>query len=303
MTIRFLVVDDATFIRDLVKKQLRDGIPGSEVFDATDGRRAIAQLKKQKVDVILSDWEMPNMSGEEFLQWLRSEEDYCDTPFIMVTSRGDRDHVMKAIKAGASDFITKPFNAEELLKKTVKQLQRIGKSPVDAVKSASQAMGNQSHAFGSIDALTGGGSAAHTRIETNSRSVGGSLGALTGGKAPEPSAPKKVVKPEVKKKTQGRAQLRFSTGTYACVIRDMSLQAMSGLMQRGVGTLPTLFDQAVVDIGSDGGEDVARVNGYISSIAAGENKVDTTIVKITIKFVDNDPDKFEVLSRYIAKTR
>jgi len=303
MTIRFLVVDDATFIRDLVKKQLRDGIPGSEVFDATDGKRAIAQLKKQKVDVILSDWEMPNMSGEEFLQWLRSDEDYCDTPFIMVTSRGDRDHVMKAIKAGASDFITKPFNAEELLKKTIKQLQRIGKSPVDAVKKSAQAQGNQSHAFGSIDALTGGGSAAHTKIETNTKSVGGSLGALTGVKVPESSAPKPVPKAPPKKKTQGRAQLRFSTGNYACVIRDMSLQAMSGLMQRGDGALPTLFDQAVVDIGSDGGEDVARVNGYISSIAAGESKVDTKIIKITITFVDNDPEKFEVLSRYIAKTR
>ena len=308
MAIRFLVVDDATFIRDLVKKQLRDGIPGSEVFDATDGNRAIAQLKKQKVDVILSDWEMPNLSGEEFLQWLRSEEDYKDIPFIMVTSRGDRDHVMKAIKAGASDFITKPFTAEELLKKTMKQLQRIGKSPKDGFTGTSQAQGNQSHAFGSIDALTGGGSAAYTKIETNTRSVGGSSIALTAAAAPakkavKPAAPATAAKPQAKKKTQGRAQLRFASGTYACVIRDMSLQAMSGLMQRGDGALPTLFDQAVVDIGGDDGEEVARVNGYISSIAAGENKVDTKIIKITVKFVDNDPDKFEVLSRYIAKTR
>jgi len=308
MAIRFLVVDDATFIRDLVKKQLRDGIPGAEVFDAIDGKRAIAQLKKQKVDVILSDWEMPNMSGEEFLHWLRSEEDYSDIPFIMVTSRGDRDHVMKAIKAGASDFITKPFNAEELLKKTIKQLQRIGKSPVDTAKGASQATGNQSHAFGSIDALTGGGSAA-TKIVTNAAPVSASAGALTGvaaltgATALTGGAPKPKAKPAAKKKSQGRAQLRFSAGTYACVIRDMSLQTMSGLMQRGGGVLPTLFDQAVVDIGSDGGEDVARVNGYISSIAAGENKVDTKIIKITIQFVDNDPEKFEVLSRYIAKTR
>ncbi|MEC8427885.1 MAG: response regulator, partial [Pseudomonadota bacterium] len=129
MAIRFLVVDDATFIRDMVKKQLRERIPGAEVFDAVDGNRAVAQLKKQHVDVILSDWEMPGMSGEEFLQWVRSQEEFQATPFIMVTSRGDRDHVMKAVQAGVSDYITKPFSSDELIKKVFKQLRKMDKMP------------------------------------------------------------------------------------------------------------------------------------------------------------------------------
>ncbi len=300
MAIRFLVVDDATFIRDMVKKQLRDRIAGAEIYDATDGNRAIAQLKKQRVDVILSDWEMPGMSGEEFLAWVRSEDEFKDIPFIMVTSRGDKDHVVKAIQAGVSDFITKPFTSDELLKKTTKQLAKIGKSPKDAFKGASSGADT---GFGSIDVLTSGSAKAAPKA---AKPASDSLAALTGGasaqKKPAAGAAKASPKAKASKKgAKTKAQLRFPSSTCACVVRDMSLQALSGLMQR-TDPLPGLFEQAVVDIETDAG-DVARVNGYLSSIAAGENKVDTNIIKVTIHFVDNDPDKFEALSKFIAKIR
>lgn len=300
MAIRFLVVDDATFIRDMVKKQLRDRIAGAEIYDATDGNRAIAQLKKQRVDVILSDWEMPGMSGEEFLAWVRSEEEFKDIPFIMVTSRGDKDHVVKAIQAGVSDFITKPFTSDELLKKTTKQLAKIGKSPKDAFKAAGSGADT---GFGSIDVLTSGSAKAAPKA---AKPASDSLAALTGGastqKKPAAGAAKAPPKAKASKKgAKTKAQLRFPSSTCACVVRDMSLQALSGLMQR-TDPLPGLFEQAVVDIETDAG-DVARVNGYLSSIAAGENKVDTNIIKVTIRFVDNDPDKFEALSKFIAKIR
>lgn len=297
MAIRFLVVDDATFIRDMVKKQLRDRIPGAEVYDATDGNRAVSQLKKQRVDVILSDWEMPGMSGEEFLQWVRGEEAFKDTPFIMVTSRGDKDHVVKAIQSGVSDFITKPFTSDELLKKVTKQLAKIGKSPKDAIKSASS---GSDVGFASVEVLTGGAKAAPKPV---AKPAMDSVAALTGGApaaAPKPAV-KSAAKKAPKKSAKTKAQLRFPNTTCACVVRDMSLQALSGLMQRS-DPLPGLFEQAVVDIETEGG-DVARVNGYLSSIAAGENKVDTNIIKVTIRFVDNDPEKFEALSKFIAKIR
>jgi len=309
MGIRFLVVDDATFIRDMVKKQLRDRIPGAEVFDATDGNRAIAQLKKQRVDVILSDWEMPGLSGEEFLKWVRTEYEFKETPFIMVTSRGDKDHVVKAVQAGVSDFISKPFTSDELLKKTTKQLAKIGKSPKDAFKAASS---GKDVGFASVDVLTGGASKA-SKVTTNQiKPASGSLAALTGGAtssnsaatkpSSKPTAKASASKPATKKKSaKTKAQLRFPNATCACVVREVSLQALSGLMQRS-DPLPGLFEQAVVDIETDAG-DIARVNGYLSSIAAGENKVDTNIIKVTIRFVDNDPEKFEALSKFIAKTR
>jgi len=207
--------------------------------------------------------------------------------------------VVKAIQAGVSDFITKPFTSDELLKKTTKQLTKIGKSPKDAFKAASS--GNDV-GFASVEVLTGGASQA---APTMSKPASGSLAALTGGASaaaksvPQKTSAAKKVAP--KKSAKTKAQLRFPNSTCACVVRDMSLQALSGLMQRS-DPLPGLFEQAVVDIETDAG-DVARVNGYLSSIAAGENKVDTNIIKVSIRFVDNDPEKFEALSKFIAKIR
>ena len=82
-----LVVDDATFIRDLVKKGLRDHFPGIQLEEAVNGRKAQQLLNRQAVDLILCDWEMPEMSGLELLSWCRGEEAHKGTPFIMVTSR------------------------------------------------------------------------------------------------------------------------------------------------------------------------------------------------------------------------
>ena len=75
---------------------------------------------------------------------------------------------------------------------------------------------------------------------------------------------------------------------------------MSGLMQRA-DNLPGLFEQAVVDIETGDGSSLARVNGYVHSIQAGESRPDTNVVKIVIRFVDNDAEKFEALSKYIAQ--
>ena len=298
MALRFLVVDDASFIRDTMKKQLRDRIPGCEVFDASDGNRAIAQLKKQRVDVIFSDWEMPGLSGEELLRWVRADEALKETPFIMVTSRSDRDHVVKAIQAGVSDFIPKPFTSDELLKKTLKQLEKIGKSPKNAVKMASS--GNDV-GFASVDVLTGGKRAEMVSAAVSKTSENAEI--LTAKQSPinPPQIKKTVAVQAAKKSAKAKAQLRFSCATCPCVVRDVSLQELSGLMPRPA-ELPQLFDQCVVDIEMESGE-VARVNGYLSSIAAGENKLDTNIIKIGIRFVDNDPEKFETLSKFIARLR
>lgn len=285
MGIRVLVVDDASFIRDMVKRQLREHIPGIEVVDASDGQRAVSLLKKQPFDLILSDWEMPGMSGEELLRWVRSEEAHSKVPFVMVSSRGDRSFVIKAVEAGVSDYLTKPFSADELVKKTLKQLKRAG---VDLTTRRPQGA-TQGVAFASVDVLTSGRS---TTVEPAAGAASASASALLAGKPA--AAPKTVAK-----KGKGRAQLRFSHGSTTCLIKDLSLQAFSGLIQRS-DKLPTVFDQAVVDIESADGESVARLNGYVHSIQAAESRVDTSVVKIIIRFVDNDPDKFEFLSRYIA---
>lgn len=284
MAIRILVVDDATFIRDMIKKQLRDKIPGVEILDAPDGNRALAQLKNQSVDLILSDWEMPNMTGAELLSAVRAMPNAGNVPFIMISSRGDRSHIVKAIQLGVSDYLSKPFSGEELLKKVFKQLKAVGKTPSASSRSAS----TQGIAFASVDVLTGGKPPATNPLINTPSSV--TLGAQPVASAAAPA-----------KKIKGKAQLRFANNRlFGVVIREMSLQLMSGLMQRNEN-LPTLFEQAVVDIETDDGNSLARINGYVHSIQAGESRSDTQIVKIIIRFVDNDADKFEALSKYIAQ--
>src|SRR5690606_27773020 len=122
MKIRILLCDDASFIRDLIKRNLRKLLPQSEILDASDGKKAQAILNRQPIDLIISDWEMPGLSGEELLQWVRAEPRLATTPFIMITSLGGKENIMKAVQAGVSDYLGKPFTPEELMQKVNKAL-------------------------------------------------------------------------------------------------------------------------------------------------------------------------------------
>jgi DNA-binding response OmpR family regulator len=288
MALKILVADDATFIRDMIKKQLRDRIPGVEIFDAADGARALALYKQNDIDLILSDWEMPLMTGEELLRNVRASNNGAQVPFIMISSRGDRDHIVKAIQSGVSDYLSKPFTPEELLRKVAKQLKIIGKVPTTAAPRAT----TQGIASASIDVLTGG--ARSEAVAARPAAVASTSAALlTGAKAAPVAAAKTSAK--------AKAQLRFSDNRiFACVIREMSLQLINCALQRS-DNLPGLFEQAVVDIDMGADNGLARVNGYVHSLSAGESRADSNTVKMIIRFVDNDAEKFEVLSKFIAQ--
>lgn len=295
MALKILVADDATFIRDMIKKQLRDRIPGVEIFDAADGARAFALFKQNDIDLILSDWEMPLMTGEELLRNVRAMPNGAKTPFIMISSRGDRDHIVKAIQAGVSDYISKPFTPEEFHKKVHKQLRVIGKVPTTAMPSLMQGVANSS-----IGVLTGGRAEALTPKPVAQNA---SASVLTGATGSLLTGTKPVVQavPVPTKTAKAQAQLRFANNRiFPCVIREMSLQLMSCALQRA-DNLPALFEQAVVDIDMGEGNGLARVNGYVHSMMAGENRADSNTLKMVIRFVDNDADKFEVLSKFIAQ--
>lgn len=286
MGLRVLVVDDATFVRDTIKRSLRRLIPDVELLEAVDGRRAMAAIKANTVDIILSDWEMPEMSGEEFLVWVRAHPQHADTPFIMVTSRGDRNHVVQAVQTGVSDYLTKPFTAEELERKIVKQLKRIGYVP-KAAKRINQALG-----FGSINALTGGDSERHLQEKGTAASTNVINEAAAESKKP--------ATPVVSGNFRGKAWLRFPQNSFECKVREISLQGMSATLVRP-DALPTVFDQAVVDLEDEAGNALARLNVYVHSIAAIEANPDADAVRIGVRFVDDDPQKLDILSRIISR--
>ncbi len=150
-----LVVDDAPFIRDLVKKGLRDHFPGLRIEEAVNGRKAQQHLARHAVDLILCDWEMPEMSGIELLGWCRAQAPLKDVPFIMVTSRGDKENVVQAIQAGVSDYIGKPFSNDQLVSKVRKALSRSGKLDT-LLASAPQRSLAGGPPNDSLAALTGG---------------------------------------------------------------------------------------------------------------------------------------------------
>jgi len=296
--VKFLVVDDAAFIRDLIKKTLRDNYPGATVHDANSASRAMAMCKSLRYDVILSDWEMPEMSGEEFLRWVREREGYAQTPFIMVSSRSEKDFIVKAIQAGVSDYIGKPFTPEELVAKINKQLKKVGhktqsidRSPQNpfekmAVDNASKTTETSPAVSDSVSALTGGAK------PMAAAPVSDSVDALTGGAK---AAPKPKTKPKV-----AQAQISLASGNVLCVVQDISLQAMNGLIKRD-GPLPAIMDNCVVSVVTNEKQEVARLNAYIFGLRAADNRPDCSVIKITVRFVDDDPAKLDILSRYIAQ--
>jgi two-component system chemotaxis response regulator CheY len=122
---KILVVDDFTTMRKVVRNLLKQG--GYEnVVEAEDGVAALKVIKSQQIDFIISDWNMPNMTGIELLKAVRADAEISATPFLMVTAEALQDNVIAAVKAGVSNYIVKPFTAEVLSEKITKITEKMG---------------------------------------------------------------------------------------------------------------------------------------------------------------------------------
>ena len=121
MNMEILVVDDFATMRRIIKGNLRQ-LGFSNVLEAEDGRLALEELKKNKVDLIISDWNMPNLTGLELLKAVRGDEGLKLIPFVMIIAEGQKDNVMEVAKAGVSNYIIKPFTPETFEEKLKKVL-------------------------------------------------------------------------------------------------------------------------------------------------------------------------------------
>ena len=113
---KFLVVDDSQTMRRIVNNALT-GIGYADIVEAEDGKDALAKLYVEKVDFVITDWNMPNMSGLEFTKAVRSDEQFIDLPILMVTTRGMKEDVMEALQARVSNYVVKPFTPQVLKEK------------------------------------------------------------------------------------------------------------------------------------------------------------------------------------------
>ena len=111
-----LVVDDYNTMTRIIRNLLRQ-IGFSDVDDASDGSNAFSKMQQKKYGLVISDWNMEPMTGYELLKQVRSDPGLGSTPFIMVTAESKTENVIAAKKAGANNYIVKPFNAETLKSK------------------------------------------------------------------------------------------------------------------------------------------------------------------------------------------
>lgn len=113
---RILLVDDMTSIRDLVRSQLRS-MGYNDIIECANGEDAFNALERQSqssrpVGLVISDWNMPVMTGLELLKKARSQPQYASLPIILLTSESERDQVTEAVLSGVSQYVVKPFSGK-----------------------------------------------------------------------------------------------------------------------------------------------------------------------------------------------
>jgi len=120
---RVLVVDDFSTMRRIIKNILRQ-LGFTNIIEADDGTTAWETLNKEKIDFVISDWNMPKMPGIELLRKVRGSEEFAAMPFLMVTAEAQQENIIEAVQAKVSNYIVKPFTAETLGQKIDKIFEK-----------------------------------------------------------------------------------------------------------------------------------------------------------------------------------
>ena len=118
MPANVLIVDDSAAIRKILQRVLRQAeLPLGEIYEAGDGLQALETMKTNNVDVILSDINMPNMDGIQFLAQLRANPQWNSVRVVMITTEGSQSRVMEAVGLGAAGYVRKPFTGDQIKEK------------------------------------------------------------------------------------------------------------------------------------------------------------------------------------------
>ncbi len=118
MPLDVLIVDDSAAIRKILNRVLRQtDLPIGQIYEAGDGVLAIAELEAHKVDLVLSDINMPNMDGLQLLSHISTMEKMKGIPIVMITTEAGHGKVMEAVALGAAGYVRKPFTADQIKEK------------------------------------------------------------------------------------------------------------------------------------------------------------------------------------------
>jgi len=113
---RILVVDDSSTMRRIIINTLAK-LGYSEILEASNGREGVDRLAANQVDLVVTDWNMPEMSGIEFIRAIRANEKTKGLPVLMVTTNAAKDDIVEALKAGVNNYVVKPFTPDTIKEK------------------------------------------------------------------------------------------------------------------------------------------------------------------------------------------
>ncbi len=122
---KILIVDDFSTMRRIIKNLLRD-LGFTNTQEADDGVTAMPMLRNGEFDFLVTDWNMPGMSGIELLKAVRADANLSAIPVLMVTAEAKRDQIIEAAQAGVNGYVVKPFTAQVLKEKIEKIFERAG---------------------------------------------------------------------------------------------------------------------------------------------------------------------------------
>jgi len=120
---RVLIVDDIPTTRKLMREILF-GVGFKNIIEAKDGNEALAKIKEKRFNLIISDWNMPQMQGIDLLREVRGDRLHKQVPFLMVTAEVNKLNVMEAVQAGVTHYLAKPYTGQELIAALEKTLQQ-----------------------------------------------------------------------------------------------------------------------------------------------------------------------------------
>lgn len=120
---RFLIVDDSTTMRRIIINTLNK-LGHQDFVEAANGREALDRLACGAVEMVITDWHMPEMSGIEFVRAMRSDATYSGLPVLMVTTNAAKEDIVEALRAGVNNYVVKPFTSETIKEKIEAVLAR-----------------------------------------------------------------------------------------------------------------------------------------------------------------------------------
>lgn len=116
-----ITVDDSSTMRRIIKNTLQK-LGFSSILEAGNGIEALEVMAKNKVDMIVTDWNMPEMDGLTFVKTVRQKDQYKDTPILMITTEAAKEDILTALRSGVNNYVVKPFTPDTLQEKVFKLL-------------------------------------------------------------------------------------------------------------------------------------------------------------------------------------